>query len=226
LAATSGGAAIATTSAGVGTQTAFGNPLMFTPHPCPSFTGSGNSGCTSIIDHNGAVDEPLFSRAKRKFGGKQSNLGGNSIGFQQPNARVWGTLMTMTVNVIRPATTGTLTVSSVGFTQPNLVLSNFSEVIDVTVAGLRTVTNLAVTGSAGADALTAYADWLSGPLVWTWTNPPATGPNSAIVKFSIRTDQGIVEGDVMYGAPNIPASGTNLWVWMASGVLQQYNSLP
>lgn len=226
VALTVGGAAINTTTAGSGTHTAYGNPLSFRPHPCPRFTGIGNSGCASVMDHNGAVDEPLFSRVRRSFVGKQSTLGGNPQGFQAPNPRIWGFLDHMVVKVLKAGTaSGTLTISCPGFTQPNLALSNFSQVIDTTVAGARVVTGAAATGSAGSDSIAAYADWVAGPLVFTWSTG-VTLPNSPVVTFEMFTDQGITRFGNMMGAPAIPSSGSNLWQYIDSGINQQFGTTP
>ncbi|HYT41303.1 MAG TPA: hypothetical protein VEP90_03060, partial [Methylomirabilota bacterium] len=206
----------------------YGNPLCFRPHPCTRFTSIGNSGCGAMLDLNGATDEPLFSRVRRGFVGKQSALGGNPIAFQQPNPKIWGFLKNMTVNVRKAGTaSGTLTISCPGFTQPNLALSTFSQVIDTTIPGVRTWAGSASpTGpGGGAENIVAYADWVAGPLVFTWSTG-VTLSNSHIVEFEMLTDQGITRFGNMQGAPAIPASGSNLWQWIDSGIIQQYGSLP
>lgn len=227
LAATVGGSAINSTASGSGI-TMFANPLCFRPHPCARFTGSGNTGCTTIVDQNGSVDAPLFSQVRRVFVGKQSNLGGGtgSSDYQQPLPKIWGGLTRMVVNVLKAGSSGTLNISCPGFTQPNLGLSNFSQTIDVTVAGVRAVTNAAVTGSAGGDSIAPYADWVAGPLVFTWASPPSSLANSPIVTFEMFTDQGVTRFSNMMGAPGTPASGSNLWQYTDSGIIEQYGSLP
>lgn len=226
-AALAGTPVINTSGSQSGTHTAYGNPLCFRPHPCTRFTSIGNSGCTAMLDLNGAIDEPLFSRVRRAFVGKQSTLGGVSAGYQAPNPRIWGFLKSMTINVRKAGTaSGTLTISCPGFTQPNLALSTFSQVIDTTVAGVRSwVGSAAPTGSAGADSVAAYADWVAGLLVFTWSTG-VTVPNSPIVELEMFTDQGITRFGNMQGAPAIPASGSNLWQYIDSGILEQYGSLP
>jgi hypothetical protein len=209
-----------------GTQSCFANPLCFRPHPCARLTSVGNSGCNTMMDQNGAIDEPLFSRVRRVFVGKQSNLGGESQQYQYPNPKIWGYIKTMTVNVRKAGVaSGTLTISCPGFTQPNLTLSNFSQVIDTTVVGLRTVTGTTATGSMGSDSIVAYADWISGPLIFTWSTG-VTLTNSPIVEFEIFTDQGLTRFGNMMGAPAVPASGSELWQWVDSGIIQQYGSTP
>jgi hypothetical protein len=309
---------ITTTGTQSGVHTVYANPLMFRPHPCPRMTCIGNSGCNTITDQNGAFEEPLFSRVRRAFVGKQNPQ--NPTGFQTPNTRIWGNLTNMTVNVIQAVpsftvvsgtynsgtgavsltlnaphgiqgnivvvvagitgtgsvaslnatvtTTGstsgstltytiasgltltitpgtgtvrissTLTITSPGFTQPNLTLSNFAPVIDLTTAGKRVITNNATTTSAqlGSDSFAFYPDWLSGPLVWNWANVPtgagaAALPNSPVVTFEMTTDQGITRFGNMMGAPGTPATASgnsvaNTWYWIDSGIGQSYGVIP
>src|SRR6266550_973698 len=200
VAALAGTPVINTTTAGSGTHTSYGNPLCFRPHPCTRFTSIGNSGCPAMLDLDGAIDEPLFSRVRRAFVGKQSTLGGSQAGYQAPNPKIWGFLKNMTVNVRKAGTaSSTLTISCPGFTQPNLALSTFSQVIDTT--------------------------GVAGPLVFTWSTG-VTLSNSPVVEFEMFTDQGIVRFGNMQGAPAIPASGSNLWQYTDSGIISQYGSLP
>lgn len=221
---TVGGSAITLSGSQSGTHTGFANPLCFRPHPCTRFTSIGNSGCSSLIDQNGSVDEPMFSRVKKAFVGKQNT--GSPLSFQIPNSRIWGNLKTLTVNVVKAGTaSGTLTISCPGFTQPNLGLSNFSQVIDTTVAGLRSWTGSAApTGSAGADTIAAYADWVSGPLLFTWSTGVSLTA-SPIVLFEMTTDQGITRFGNMIGAPGTPSAGF-VWQYIDSGINQQFGSTP
>lgn len=222
VALTVGGSAINTTTAGSGTHTAYGNPLCFRAHPCPRFTGIGNTGSANLIDQNGTIDEPLFSRVKRAFVGKQVTT--NPAGLQVPQPKIWGFLKSMTVTVRKAGTTsGTLTISSPGFTQPNLGTSNLSQVIDTTTAGIRSWTGSAApSGSAGADTIAAYADWLAGPLLFTWS-AAVTLPNSPVVEFEITTDQGITRFANMLGSPVV---GTATWQYIDSGISQQFGVTP
>lgn len=208
-----------------GTHTAYGNPLCFRIHPCPRFTSLGNMGSSTILDMNGANDEPLFSRAKRAFVGKQSTLSGSPAGFQVPQCKVWGFLRSMTVTVRKAGTSsGTLTITSPGFTQPALANGNFSQVIDTTTAGTRIVTNSTTTGSAGSDSLASYANWLAGPMLFTWSTG-VTLANSPVVEFEITTDQGITRFSNMMGAPGTPSAGF-MWQYQDSGISQQFGSTP
>lgn len=217
-----GGSAVTFTGSGTATTTVYTNPLCFSPHPCARFTSIGNSGCPQLLDWNGAVDEPLFSRVRRAFGGIQTT----STGFQLPHPKIWGNLDRMIVNVVKAGSSGTLTISSPGFPQPNLgspatdAANAFSQVIDVTVAGKRTVTNAAVTGSAGGDSLSAYANWVAGPLLFTWASPPGTMTASPLVTFEMYTDQGITRFSNMMGAPIATGGASNIWQYIDAGVFQ------
>lgn len=218
ISATSGGGAINFTGTTSGTVTGYGNPLCFRIHPCPRFTCINNSGSLNLLDMNGAVDEPLFSRVKRAFVGR--SLAGSWAAYQNP-VRIWGNLISMTVNVVKAAAAGTLNFNCPGFTQPNLTLSTFNQTIDLTQVGKRVITNTSVSGSLGTDAITAYADWISGPLVFS-PSSLQTFQNSAMVLFEMQTDQGITRFSGMGGMPNGPAGVNFVWTWSDSGILHSY----
>lgn len=217
---------ITTTGSQSGTHTAYGNPLCFRVHPCPRFTSIGNSGSTKLVALNGAVDEPLFSRWSGAFVGKQQTS--NPAGFQVPLPEIWGYLKSLIINVRQAGTSsGTLTISCPGFKQSDnsLDLSTFSQVIDTTVAGVRSwVGSAAPSGSAGADSIAAYADWVSGPLIFT-PSAATTLAASYEIEIEIRTDQGITRYSNMIGAPGTPASSFT-WQWSDSGIVQQFGSTP
>lgn len=223
LSATVGGSPIAVSGTQSGIQTCYANPLMFRPHPCGSFTAMSNQGCASIIDHNGAIDEPLFSRLKRGFVGRQTSY--NPAGMQAPQGKLWGYLKNMIINVDQPATAGTLNINVIGFTQPNLLLSVFSQTIDITKRGIRTIGSTGVTGLQGADALVAYPDWLSGMVTFTWTGQPTAMVNSAAIQLEAYSDQGITKFGNMMGAPPEGANGYT-WQYVHDGVIQSYEALP
>jgi hypothetical protein len=117
--------------------------------------------------------------------------------------RVWGKLVQLTVNVIKAGTGGTATIQSPGFVQNlSLTSSPFSQVINLSIAGVRTVTATAVTGAQTGDTLTVYADWLSGGTGYSnrtgYSNnfyvsvagSPVTLAGSAVFSVEVLTDQG------------------------------------
>lgn len=205
VAASPGGTPIATSGTQSGTQTAVANPLHIRPHPCPRFTAAGNSGTISLVDLNGAIDEPIFSRMKRAFVGGHVTAETN---YLLPYGRIWGKLVSLTVNVIQPATSGTMQIYADGFTQPNLGYSAFNQTIDLTTAGVRTVTQTATT-PLGTDVLTAYTEWISGnpgqfaPTpqgMFRFSGTPAGYQNNAIIEVELLTDQGLTKYPVVIGS--------------------------
>jgi hypothetical protein len=230
LSATPGGAAINSTGTQSGTHTAIINPLHFNPHPCPRFTCINNTGHHGIIDLNGAVDEPLFSRWKRMFAGHWP--ASSQLNYQN-TGRVWGKLVQLTVNVIQAGTAGTATIACPGFTQPNLGASNFSQVINLTIAGVRTVTATAVSGAQTGDTLTAYADWLAGGTSpagrvaftnnfnVTVASSPGPMSNNAVFEVEVITDQQITRfGTVHYNDTQTNSAAQSMiidssiqWYW-------------
>jgi hypothetical protein len=132
----------------------------------------------------------------------------------------------MTVNVRKAGTaSGTLTISCPGFTQPNLTLSTFSQIVDTTQAGLRTVTPAGITGNLTGDTIAAYTDWVAGPLVFTWSTGVSLAA-SPEVEFEMFTDQGITRFSNLMGAPGTPSSGSFLWQYTDSGISEQYGTSP
>lgn len=234
LATSRGGTPIITSGTQSGTHTAWANPLAFRPHPCTGLTVHGSvTGHPNVLDMIGAVNEPFFSRIRgRSFVGilNPTTLAGEFSNYQQPNPIIWGFLNNLIVNVVQPATSGSITISSPGFIQgfpASLALSNFSQTIDLTRAGKRIITNTAVTGNVGTDALVPYADWLAGPVVFSWSGTPTSIAASAIGSIEMYSDQSITAYNNMMGAPNNPAlANSYLWQWMRAGIVQQYGSFP
>lgn len=179
--------------------TAVANPMTLSPHPCPKFTGSGNTGCLQIEDHNGAIDEPLFSRSRRTLAGWADT---NTSHYDNPF--VWGNLVSITVNVVQPysgGSTGSIVLAAKGFTWSGGVatVANMSETIDIKTAGIRTITPSAATGSAGADSISSYAGWITGAVTMTPGGDYAAQTGNLnqqpVVQITILTTQGITALD-------------------------------
>ena len=191
--ASPGGSPIATSGTQSGTQKAVSNPLHYEPHPCPRITATNCTGCTEVVDLCKApANSPLYSFGSRRF-----------IGFFDstpsfiPPLPIMGALVLMTVNVSKAYTGSTspfnMTISGNGF-DASLAAANFSEVIDLTVAGVRTVTATGTTGSTGNDSLAAYAHWLAGTVKFAVTTPSAgTWGQFPVVDITIQTDQGVTK---------------------------------
>jgi hypothetical protein len=171
--------------------TAVSNPLHYNPHPCPRVTASGITGCPQAADFNGAVDEPLFSRASRSL---VFNIGDNHSFMISPY--VWGNLISMTINVIQPCqeSPATLTITANAF-DDDLAPDNLSLVVNLTLAGLRVVTPYAVSGAQAFDELAPFGSWISGVVATLMTGAGLGAPKNEqpIVEVEILTDQGITK---------------------------------
>ena len=237
VAATSGGAPINTTGTTAGTITCYVNPLHFRPHPCARLTCIANSGNQNLMDMNGQIDEPMYSRAKRGFAGRVYN--GNPA-LYGPAPIVWGYLdptRGLVVNVLKAATAGTLQIAAAGVNQTTWAFSNLAETIDLTQTGRRVVTNITTSGAVGVDNLTPYADWLSGAVPTVTPLPPSSSwaaninflflnvpaADHPIITVEIYTDQGIHRFPVISG---MPPAGTAPWMWADSTVIAQYGATP
>jgi hypothetical protein len=180
---------------------AVANPLFLGKHPCPKLTAHNNTGCPQMNDLEGAAAEPMNSRFKRSFGG----LNGANI-TQNPPV-IWGNLVTLTFNVIKPWTGGgacTFELDIVG-RDASLNPSNATLVIDCSHAGVRTVTATGVTGVQGTDSIAAFAGWISSvgiPVTLGgvgWNGPLSQQP---FLVVTCQTSQGITSAD------NIAIQGT------------------
>jgi hypothetical protein len=238
VSATSGGAPINTTGTTTGTITCYANPLHFRPHPCARLTCIANSGNQNLMDMNGQIDEPMYSRAKRGFAGRVYN---GYPGLYGPAPIVWGYLDStrgLVVTVLKAATAGTLQIAAGGVNQTTWAFSNLAETIDLTQVGRRVVTNTTTSGAVGTDNLTPYADWLSGAPPTVTPLPPISGgwgsnvnfnflnvpaADHPIITFEIYTDQGIHRFPVISG---MPPAGTYPWMWADSTVIAQYGATP
>lgn len=205
IATSPGGSAITFNGNGSGTQTGVSNPLQIVPHYCTKLTVLNSSGCPSVLDMNGAVAEPIYSRCRQAFSGYYDTFGYRS-------AILWGNLTSLIVNVRRADTSGFgtpyLLITCLGFDSSG-VPSNFSQLIDLTTAGVRVITATGTTfngsaGHGGSDNISAYTGWLSGQFSMTpvaFSNSGAYNTKPIIDLFAY-TDQGITKDDIWssYGA--------------------------
>ncbi len=106
------------------------------------------------------------------------------------------------------------TYANVGFDPTTLAPLDMSGIIDLKTTGIRTITSSAVTGSAGADIIVAYAGSLSGDFGFLMN--PAAGSQPSItyaqVFISVETDQGIftVPSVGYYNDVNWPNTATQI----------------
>jgi hypothetical protein len=189
-------------SATIGTPTNFTATfaMTFLPHPCPRLTMVNCTGARFAADMAGAPpDIPIFSYFKRAYAGLALN-----VNTQEKCVYIAGKLLSWTINVLKPYTgSGTNYVcqlsiagfaTSGGITYPTYI----AQTIDLKTAGLRTITASGVTGSVGADSISAIPFWLSGGhFVQTGVSPgfgSAAGDTMANTPFFVmtaQTDQGI-----------------------------------
>lgn len=183
------GTPVTTSGSMTGTLHCIGNPVVFASHPCPKITVLDCTGDRSLCDMNGQVEQPVFSQVRRAYGGFPLSGGDTQI-------VLWGNLVTMTVNVLRASSGAgayTVTFSANGYTSAGAV-SNFSQTIDLTVAGLRTITATAATGSAGADSIAAFSGWIGGLVTVFWSQ--SGNSNIAlqpVVELVIQTNQEVIK---------------------------------
>jgi hypothetical protein len=190
-----GGSPITFSNAGSGTHTCVSNALKFRPHPCPKLTAFNNSGCQAILNMNGAIEEPLFSRAHASFAGIQD---GNADLYQE-HSPLWGNLETLTVDVVRPTThTGAILTITANAFDDGLLAHNMSQFIDLTTAGKRTITkDAAVKPRNASDTLVAFPYWLSDTIRFVPSGGWGGGLSSQpIFHITVKTDQGITKYDL------------------------------
>jgi hypothetical protein len=179
-----------------GTGTAIGNPLKFTPHPCPRVTAINCTGCQSVLD---ACNAPKQGRPLYTFGSRTLIGDLSATPTLNPGAiTLWGNLKSLTVNVVAAdsvSTNPTLTIFAKGFNS-SLGVSNLSSVIDLGTIGIRTVTPTSNSGTSISvkDVLANYGDWLCGTIVQISYQNILGGQQStnyATVYLEMETDQGI-----------------------------------
>lgn len=198
------GAAVNTTTAGSGTHTVFANPLHFQPLSCKDISVVGSTGCLDIEMLSIAPKhKPLYSYFKRTY------IGGLSINefLWVPNPKIYGKLVSMSINVTRAYTGAfgpfSLVFSATGF-KDNLTAGNLSQTIDLATVGERVITQTAATGSVGTDTIAAYPYWIANPMT---IQISGGGTAEAITKcpivvVTIETDQGYSNpGDLVFQGP-------------------------
>lgn len=166
-------------------------------HPCPVWNGSGNSGCTDIVDLNnsGAQGRPLFSYSKRTYTG--SDLAPGASG---PN--LWGRIRAANIAVSQASTrSGALSVKLFGQFQagaldPDNSATLWSPSLNVKAAATRSyVYGSGWSNAQSGDSLSDPGNlWFAGA-----QNPYASADISGeaggtwpIMEIEVRTDQGLL----------------------------------
>jgi hypothetical protein len=130
-------------------------------HPCPNVTVRDCHGCPDIVNLSQApAGKPLFEYARLMLTGDFATIA---------RIIVWGTLVKLRVNVIRPYTGGlaTLNLNALGQYGAGIVdvggftLSKWDPIINLKIAGERIITPGAFTGNQTGDSnLSIGAIWL------------------------------------------------------------------
>ncbi len=202
FAASKGGAAINTNTAGSGVHTAHFNPLQIFRHPCPDMTvvncrgGFPTTWQNDITSMNGMIHKPMYSRCAAVISGLQA------VPPFAANLYAWGNVEKITITVIQAwagAGTCALTLTSSVSDQSTLAITSDVQTIDCTVAGIRTITSLAAVSPGGtADSISAITKWLTGAIVPAFTYGIGGGVDTSkapMISILVETDQGITKVD-------------------------------
>jgi hypothetical protein len=126
--------------------------MWVTPHPCPNVTVRDCHGCPDIVNLSYApAGRPLFEYARITLTGDFASVG---------RMTVWGALVKLRVNVIRPYTgaLSTLNLNALGQFGAGIVgvdgftLSKWNPIINLKIAGERVITPGAFTGDQTGDS--------------------------------------------------------------------------
>jgi hypothetical protein len=169
-------------------------------HAAPKFT------CTNCTGSAGAIDlaqapagAPIFSYSKRTFTGNQLPVwAGQTLSY----APIWGTILSVKINVTKPYTgaLATLTLNALGpygisAISPDGSQTGLSAAINLKIAGERVIFPSSVVGTQSGDIISApsrmwfelgYAPTVSGDISG---ETPSIWPT---VTIEIITDQGVV----------------------------------
>lgn len=176
-----------------------GTVYQVTPHACPKLTMTNCTGSVEALSFSQApANAPIQSYQKVTY---DSSIR-SQYNVQQARWPTWpayGNLVSVKINVTKAATVaGVVTANLGGFFHlippgPNYREKNdWSFIVDLKTAGLRTVTPTTVTGAAGADSIAAPGPlWLQGTNVTIMTDITAA-PDEQWPVFTVEwiCDQG------------------------------------
>lgn len=168
-----------------------GSFLDLRSHPCPLWSGTGNSGCADIVDMSqaGQQNKPVFSYSKRPYTG--------AIGTtEQARFFMVGRLVSVSINVITPYTGGNSPLFHLSrFDNWPVILddysgSTFGPIVNPKIAGNRIITPSGVSGAQSGDTLSAPGSiWFPDKsFSGAQFSQDASG---AVIEVEIITDQGI-----------------------------------
>jgi hypothetical protein len=175
-----------------------GVPDIIVQHPCSRITARNVTGDRQAVQISKAIPElPLYSYIH--------NVYGQNLAFPVQSLAAWGTLVSITINVIT-ADTGpnvTLTMRPCGangawVVNTSNVTSQYNPVIDLKTVGKRVITPTSVAGSVGADAIGAApgAIWFMDVVINPWLSASVVGQTAVqmpLVEIEVITDQGVTK---------------------------------
>lgn len=180
-----------------------GGILGLQVHPAPTFTCITCTGNASAVDLSqaGAQGKPLFSYTKRTYSG--------NIGTSQPLVKIWGTIVSASINVTTPYTgvQSTLTLdamgnSFVGTIKPDGSLYSYIPVINLKTTGERVVTQAGVTGTQTGDSALSVPSAISFNVVAPYLGTDISGEGAGVkptFTIEIVTDQSPLPKYVLSG---------------------------
>jgi len=184
----------------------FSAPLVsgnyrFQRHPCPNLTVRSCYGCDAVVSASHATPgTPVNSYIRKLLTGYFGSSGGSVT--PGPAIQIWGTIVSVKVNVLRPYTgaLGTLTMrfGTVGpsaIATDGITVFNWGLVINVKTAGLRTITATGNTGLQTGDVDPGSGAFWFASTVTPWLSGDTSGDTmvqQALIDFEIVTDQGLL----------------------------------
>lgn len=177
------------------TTVAGDSALNLIAHPMRSISVSNCTGCDEMLELSLASSPTLLNQYvnRTKTGNTLFTSG------SQPSCNIWGTIVSLKVNVTQAYTGGGglfLNVTGNASAVVSGVLTGYAPLIDLNTVGLRTITPAGVTGSVGADSIltpdasTWFTRYIAPFITFDISGQPSG--NWPIVNIELITDQGIV----------------------------------
>lgn len=172
-----------------------GNKLYIHVHPCPLWSGTGNTGCADAVDlsQSGAQNRPLYEYTRRTYDGSVQN---------PALVTIRGDVVSIKVNVTTPYTgvLGTYKIQLYSkYVDSSNVAGEYSfRSVNLKIAGERVITPSGVTGNQSGDddlSLPDTSTWLSGSLLVQFTSD-ISGESAGVrpsVTVEVETNQGVVQ---------------------------------
>lgn len=174
-------------------QAGLTNQLTIKTHPAVKFSAASCIGCAQIVDLSQLAGRPYGSYSKQSFTGMPTTTS---------DVDLFGLWQSVTVNVTTPYTgVSTLTMKPLGIFGSQMidagggaVLTDLGLVVNMKVAGVRTITRGAVTGAQSGDTLSAPGNVSFAANSSPYLTRDISGESSGVWPiYSVEyiTDQGI-----------------------------------